>query len=101
MALVFQQFVNGLSSGAVYALFALGYTLVFGVLDILNLAHGATYMWGAFAGWVCVTSLHLPIIIALPLAMPGWAGWRWSRASAWTSAASGGWSRAKCPTSRR
>jgi branched-chain amino acid transport system permease protein len=69
MALVFQQFVNGLSSGAVYALFALGYTLVFGVLDLLNLAHGANYMWGAFAGWVCVTSLHLPIALALPLAM--------------------------------
>lgn len=65
----FQQLINGLSSGAVYALFALGFTLVFGVLDLLNLAHGANYMWGAFAGWVLVTRLNLPILVALPGAM--------------------------------
>ena len=69
MALFFQQLINGLSSGAVYTLFALGFTLVFGVLDLLNLAHGATYMWGAFAGWVLVTRANLPIAVALPLAM--------------------------------
>ena len=67
--LFFQQVINGLSSGAVYALFALGFTLVFGVLDLLNLAHGANYMWGAFAGWVLVTRLDLPIVVALPAAM--------------------------------
>ena len=69
MAQFFQQLINGLSSGAVYALFALGFTLVFGVLDLLNLAHGANYMWGAFAGWVLVTRLHAPIWLALPAAM--------------------------------
>src|SRR3712207_1534141 len=69
MALFVQQLINGLSSGAVYALFALGFTLVFGVLDLLNLAHGANYMWGAFAGWVLVTRLGFPIAAALPLAM--------------------------------
>ncbi len=69
MALFFQQVVNGLSSGAVYTLFALGFTLVFGVLDLLNLAHGANYMWGAFVGWVLVSRAHLPIGVALPLAM--------------------------------
>ncbi len=69
MALFVQQLINGLSSGAVYALFALGFTLVFGVLDLLNLAHGANYMWGAFAGWVLVTRLGFPIAVALPLAM--------------------------------
>ena len=48
-ALMFaQQLVNGLFLGAVYALFAVGYTLVFGVLDILNLAHAAIYMIAAF-----------------------------------------------------
>lgn len=66
-----QQLINGLSSGAVYALFALGFTLVFGVLDLLNLAHGATYMWGAFVGWLLVTRFHLPILLALPGAMVG------------------------------
>lgn len=46
-----QQLVNGLFLGAVYALFAVGYTLVFGVLDILNLAHAAIYMIAAFAAY--------------------------------------------------
>jgi branched-chain amino acid transport system permease protein len=50
-------------------LFALGYTLVFGSLDIINLAHGATYMWGAYVGLVVVTRLGLPFWAALPLAM--------------------------------
>ena len=44
-----QQLVNGLFIGSVYALFALGYTLIFGVLDILNLAHASIFMLGAFA----------------------------------------------------
>lgn len=64
-----QQWINGLSQGAVYALFALGFTLVFGVLDLINLAHGTNYMWGAFVGWVLVTRAGLPIWVALPLAM--------------------------------
>ena len=42
-----QQFVNALSLGCVYALFALGFTLVFGVLGVINLAHGAVFMVGA------------------------------------------------------
>ena len=64
-----QQVVNAIWLGAVYSLFALGYTLVFGVLGILNLAHPSLYMWGAFIGLVCVNSLHLPIWLALPIAM--------------------------------
>ena len=64
-----QQVVNAIWLGAVYSLFALGYTLVFGVLGVLNLAHPSLYMWGAFIGLVCVNSLHLPIWLALPLAM--------------------------------
>jgi branched-chain amino acid transport system permease protein len=46
---ILQQLVNGLFLGAVYALFAVGYTLVFGVLDILNLAHAAIFTAAAFA----------------------------------------------------
>ena len=45
-----QQIVNAVSAGSIYALFALGFTLVFGVLDRLNLAHAAVYTAGAFAG---------------------------------------------------
>jgi len=66
-----QQLVNALWLGSVYALFALGYTLVFGVLDILNLAHGAVFMWGAFFGLMAVTRLDMPIWAALLVAMLG------------------------------
>ena len=44
-----QQIVNAISLGAVYGLFALGFTLVFGVLNVVNLAHGAIFMLGAYA----------------------------------------------------
>jgi branched-chain amino acid transport system permease protein len=56
-----QQIINGLVTGSVYALFALGFTLVFGVMNVLNLAHGAVFMWGAFVGLYGVTTLGLPL----------------------------------------
>lgn len=64
-----QNLVDGLARGAVYAVFALGFTLIFGVLDIINLAHAATYMWCAFAGWVVMAELNLPLIVGLLVAM--------------------------------
>lgn len=64
-----QQIVNGLWQGGALALFAMGYTLVFGSLDVVNLAHGATYMWGAYIGLMMVTKLGLPFWAALPAAM--------------------------------
>ena len=45
-----QQLVNGLVVGAVYALIALGYTLVYGILQLINFAHGEIYMIGAYVG---------------------------------------------------
>ncbi|GAB4487853.1 MAG: branched-chain amino acid ABC transporter permease [Anaerolineales bacterium] len=63
-----QQVVNAIWLGAVYSLFALGYTLIFGVLGILNLAHPSLYMWGAFIGLICVNA-GLPLWLALPAAM--------------------------------
>ena len=45
-----QQLINGLSLGAIYALIALGYTMVFGVLRFINFAHGDVFMIGAFTG---------------------------------------------------
>jgi branched-chain amino acid transport system permease protein len=64
-----QQVINGLFLGSIYALFALGYTLVFGVLDILNLAHAAVFMLASFAALALVGRLHLGILLALPLAV--------------------------------
>jgi branched-chain amino acid transport system permease protein len=63
-----QQLANGLFLGAVYALFAIGYTLVFGVLDILNLAHAAVFMAAAFAA-LALNQAGVPLIAALLLAM--------------------------------
>jgi len=64
-----QQFVNALSLGCVYALFALGFTLVFGVLGVINLAHGAVFMVGAYAALVVITHAGLPLWAALIVAL--------------------------------
>lgn len=67
--MIAQQLVNGLVVGAVYALFALGFTLVYGVQKILNLAHGGVFMWGAMTGYLVVTRAGLPLWSALVIAM--------------------------------
>lgn len=66
-----QQIANGVFQGSVYALFAVGYTLVFGVLDILNLAHQAIFMLGAFFAYWLLTEAGVSIYLAFPLAMIG------------------------------
>ena len=68
MAILLQQAVNTLFEGSIYALFALGYTLIFGVLDILNLAHSGVFMWGAFIALLLVTKLGMNIVPAFVLA---------------------------------
>ena len=65
-----QQLLNGLVVGGVYALFALGFTLVFGIHRILNLAHGAVFMTGAFIALYSVNA-GLPIWLGFLLAMAG------------------------------
>jgi branched-chain amino acid transport system permease protein len=50
VTVLLQQLVNGLSQGAIYALIALGYTMVYGTLQLINFAHGEVYMIGAFTG---------------------------------------------------
>jgi len=69
--MIAQQILNGLVVGAVYALFGLGFTLVYGVQKILNLAHGGIFMWGALIGFFVVTRLGLPLWSALILGMAG------------------------------
>lgn len=64
-----QQLLNGLFLGSIYALFAIGYTLVFGVLDRLNLAHAAVFTSGAILGIEAVVQFGLPIWAALPLVL--------------------------------
>ena len=61
-----QQVLNGIFAGSIYALFAIGFTLVFGVLDRLNLAHAATFTVSAFLGIELVADLGLSIWAAIP-----------------------------------
>ena len=68
MSILLQQLVNGLFIGSVYGLFAVGYTLVFGVLDILNLAHAAIFTLGGLIALWLVENAGLSIWLAFPLA---------------------------------
>ncbi|HEX8249981.1 MAG TPA: branched-chain amino acid ABC transporter permease [Pyrinomonadaceae bacterium] len=52
-----QQLINGLTIGSIYALIALGYTMVYGILRLINFAHGDIYMVGAYAGFMLATAL--------------------------------------------
>ncbi|MHC1744805.1 MAG: branched-chain amino acid ABC transporter permease [Syntrophobacteraceae bacterium] len=69
MELLAQQLINGLFIGSVYGLFAVGYTLVFGVLDILNLAHPAIFTLGGLVALWLVESAHFSIWTAFPTAV--------------------------------
>jgi branched-chain amino acid transport system permease protein len=61
--------VNGISLGSIYALLALGYTMVYGILKLINFAHGDVYMLGAYAGFFAATTLKLSFIPSLCFAM--------------------------------
>ncbi|HIV74699.1 MAG TPA: branched-chain amino acid ABC transporter permease [Candidatus Pseudogracilibacillus intestinigallinarum] len=63
-----EQLINGLTTGSIYAMVALGYTLVFGVLGIINMAHGEIFMFGAFMGVVITTTFGLPLWLAFLVA---------------------------------
>ena len=67
--MIFQQLINGLMLGASYALVAIGYTLIFGVLRLLYFAHGEVFMVGAFVGLYLVVLGHANIYVALVGAM--------------------------------
>lgn len=64
-----QQIINGLSLGAIYALIALGYTMVYGIIKLINFAHGDIMMVGAFVGFFSVSLLGTNIIAAMLFAM--------------------------------
>ncbi|MCC6455524.1 MAG: ABC transporter permease [Caldilineaceae bacterium] len=60
----FDQTINGLVIGNIYALTAVGLALIFGVGNLINFAHGSVYMVGAYVGWVAITLWHLPLVTA-------------------------------------
>lgn len=66
---IVQQVINGIQLGAVYALIALGYTMVYGVLRLINFAHGDVFMLGAFVAYFLISKFNLPIYIVFALTM--------------------------------
>ena len=64
-----QQTINGLSIGGVYALIALGYTMVYGIIKLINFAHGEIFMFGAYVGMIAVMNFNMPIYLAFIIAM--------------------------------
>lgn len=60
-----QQLINGLSLGSIYALLALGYTMIYGIVKIIHFAHGDVYMLGAFFGYYTINVWHFNFIMAL------------------------------------
>ncbi|MFA7670387.1 MAG: branched-chain amino acid ABC transporter permease LivH [Burkholderiaceae bacterium] len=62
-----QQFFNGLSLGAIYALIAIGYTMVYGIIGMINFAHGEIYMIGAYVGLVTLSAIG--VSAGLPVAL--------------------------------
>ena len=67
----FQQLTNGLAVGGIYALIALGYTMVYGVLKLINFAHGDLFTYGAYLCLTLLTSLALTCLLYTSLAMAG------------------------------
>ncbi|MEO5667556.1 MAG: branched-chain amino acid ABC transporter permease, partial [Bdellovibrionota bacterium] len=65
-----QYLVNGFAQGSIYALIALGYTMVYGILKLINFAHGEIYMIGGYVGIFLLSTLGLPFWAALLLVMP-------------------------------
>ncbi|GKU83795.1 branched-chain amino acid ABC transporter permease [Niallia sp. NCCP-28] len=64
-----QQLVNGISLGSIYALIALGYTMVYGIIKLINFAHGDVFMVGAFIGFYAITGWGLGFFPALIISM--------------------------------
>ncbi|HRJ12311.1 MAG TPA: branched-chain amino acid ABC transporter permease LivH, partial [Alphaproteobacteria bacterium] len=85
MEYLLQQLINGVTLGAIYGLIALGYTMVYGVLGMINFAHGEIYMIGAFLslmGFALLGALGLPVAVVILLvllaAMIITGAWGWS-----------------------
>ncbi|NUE97830.1 MULTISPECIES: branched-chain amino acid ABC transporter permease [Lactobacillus] len=69
MQTVLQQIINALSLGSIYALLALGYSMVYGIINLINFAHGDIYMLGAFFAYYVINAWHFNFITALLSAM--------------------------------
>ena len=66
---VFSQVINGLQTGSIYALVALGYSMVYGIILLLNFAHGDIIMVGAYVAWMCMVNLNLHPLLSVLVAV--------------------------------
>jgi branched-chain amino acid transport system permease protein len=86
MAYFLQQLINGVALGSIYGLIAIGYTMVYGIIGMINFAHGDIFMVGAFIALIAflaimalgVTMIPLALLIVLIIAMVLTAAWGWS-----------------------
>jgi branched-chain amino acid transport system permease protein len=68
-----QTLITGIAIGGIYALMAVGYSLVFSILNFSNFAHGVVIMLGAYIGYYACTWFHAPVLVAMVGAMIGTA----------------------------
>ena len=68
MELFWQDLVNGILAGGIFAVVALGFSLVWGIMNIINLAHGAFVMLGAYTAYVLFTTWHVDPFVSIPIA---------------------------------
>jgi branched-chain amino acid transport system permease protein len=66
-----QALYSGILYGSVYGLMALGLTVIWGAMRLLNLAHGALYLVGGYVAWTCVNRLSMPLELAVPVSVAG------------------------------
>ncbi|HUW74077.1 MAG TPA: branched-chain amino acid ABC transporter permease LivH [Methyloceanibacter sp.] len=86
MAYFLQQLINGLALGSIYGLIAIGYTMVYGIIGMINFAHGDIFMVGAFIALIAflalmalgVTAIPLALLLVLVIAMVLTAVWGWT-----------------------
>jgi branched-chain amino acid transport system permease protein len=69
MTTILRQILNGLQSGSIYALIALGYSMVYGIIMLLNFAHGDIIMVGAYMAWLCMVRFALSPVLAVIVAV--------------------------------
>ena len=71
MQVFIEQLINGLSTGSIYALVAIGYTMVYGIIKLINFAHGEVMMFGAYFAFLFAFSLpfDLPFVVVVLLSM--------------------------------
>jgi branched-chain amino acid transport system permease protein len=67
--LLLEQFINGITQGSIYALIALGFTIIFGTLRLVTFAHGEVFMMGAMMGFTAMRFLHNSVFLALLIAI--------------------------------